>query len=44
MSDLLRVVERAQDSPLLIEEYLARESLGDGGDDPTAPAAAGGAL
>ncbi len=44
MSDLLRVVERAKDSPLLIEEYLSRESLGDGGDDPTAPAAAGGAL
>lgn len=44
MSDLLRVVERAQDSPLLIEEYLARETLGDGGEDPTAPGAAGGAL
>ena len=44
MSDLLRIVERAKDSPLLIEEYLARESLGDGGNDPTAPAAAGGAL
>jgi len=44
MSDLLRVVERAKDSPLLIEEYLAREGLGGGGDDPTAPTAAGGAL
>ena len=44
MSDLLRVVERAKDSPLLIEEYLAREALGDQGSDPTAPAAAGGAL
>ena len=44
MSDLLRVVERAKDSPLLIEEYLARESLGEDGGDPTAPAAAGGAL
>ncbi len=31
MSDLLRVVERAKDSPLLIEEYLARESIGEGG-------------
>lgn len=44
MSDLLKVVERARDNPLLAEEYLARESIGDGGDDPTAPRAAGGAL
>jgi ferritin len=44
MSDLLRVVERAADNPLLAEEYLARESLGDEGDDPTAPAVAGGSL
>jgi bacterioferritin B len=42
MSDLLRVVERAKDNPLLAEEYLAREGLGDGGDDATAPPAAGG--
>ena len=34
MSDLLRVVERAADNPLLAEEFLARESLGDGGEDP----------
>jgi bacterioferritin B len=44
MSDLLRVVERAADNPLLAEEYLARESLGDEGDDPTAPPVAGGSL
>jgi ferritin len=44
MSDLLRVVERAADNPLLAEEYLAREHLGDEGDDPTAPPVAGGAL
>ena len=45
MSDLLKVVERARENPLLAEEYLARESLGeDGGADPTAPTAAGGAL
>ena len=44
MTDLLRVVDRAQESPLQIEEYLARESLGEEGDDPTAPRAAGGAL
>jgi len=43
-SDLLKVVQRAKDNPLLAEEYLARESLGDEGDDPTAPNAAGGAL
>jgi bacterioferritin B len=44
MSDLLRVVQRAKDNPLLAEEFLAREAVGDGGDDPTAPEAAGGAL
>ena len=43
-SDLLKVVQRSRENPLLAEEYLARETLGDGGDDPTAPAAAGGAL
>ena len=42
MSDLLRVVERARDSPLLAEEWLAREQPGQEGADPTAPAAAGG--
>lgn len=44
MSDLLRVVERARENPLLAEEYLSRESLGEESDDPTAPAAAGGAI
>ena len=44
MNDLLRVVERAADSPLLAEEYLAREQLGDEGDDPTAPPVAGGSV
>ena len=43
-SDLLKVTERAKDNPLLAEEYLARETLGDEGGDPTAPGAAGGAL
>ena len=43
MSDLLTVVERAKDRPLDIEEFLAREGLGDGEeDDPSAPPAAGG--
>ncbi len=43
MSDLLKVVERARENPLLAEEYLAREAAG-AADDPTAPHAAGGAL
>ena len=44
MTDLLNVVERSKDTPLLIEEFLAREQLGDEGADPTSPPAAGGAL
>ena len=44
MIDLLTVIERSADSPLLVEEYLAREGLGEEGADPTAPPAAGGAL
>ena len=44
MSALLKVVERARENPLLAEEYLVRESVGEHGDDPTAPPAAGGAL
>ena len=43
MSDLLRVVERARENPLLAEEYLAREGGAEAA-DPTAPHAAGGAL
>ena len=44
MSDLLRIVERARDNPLLAEDYLARETPGEEATDPTAPPAAGGAL
>jgi bacterioferritin B len=44
MSDLLRVVERARENPMFAEEYLAREQVGDGGADPTAPPVAGGAV
>jgi ferritin len=44
MSDLLRVVQRAQDNPLLAEEFLAREAPGEEGEDPTAPPVAGGAV
>jgi ferritin len=43
MTDLLTVVERSSDNALLVEEYLAREGLGEQGADPTAPPAAGGA-
>jgi ferritin len=44
MSDLLKVVQRAKDNPLLAEEYLARESPAGEGADPTAPPVAGGAI
>jgi ferritin len=40
MSDLLNVVERSQDNLLLVEDYLARERPGEGG-DATAPPVAG---
>lgn len=44
MNDLLAVVERGLEAPLEIEEFLAREGLGEEEEDPTAPAAAGGSL
>ena len=45
MSDLLKLVERASESNLLlVEESLARTAVGDAGADPSAPPAAGGAL
>jgi ferritin len=44
MSELLTVAERLKDQPMDIEEYLARERAAADGADPTAPAAAGGAL
>jgi bacterioferritin B len=44
MTDLLNVVERAKDNPLLTEDFLVREQVGDQGADPTAPPAAGGML
>ena len=45
MSDLLKLVQRASESNLLLaEESLARTAVGDGGVDPSAPPAAGGAL
>ena len=42
MQDLLSVVERSKDNLLLVEEFVAREALGEEGDDPTVPPAAGG--
>ena len=45
MSDLLRIVERASTSNLLlVEEYLARHQVGDQGEAAAAPPVAGGAL
>ena len=43
MTTLLRVVERAADNALQIEEYLSRTPREEAA-DPTAPTAAGGAL
>jgi ferritin len=40
MQSVLDVAKRAGDQPLLLEDYLARESVR-GDEDPTAPAAAG---
>ena len=44
MTDLLNVCEQAKDTPLLIEDFLVREQIGDEGQDPSMPPAAGGAL
>jgi ferritin len=45
MSDLLKLVERALESNILLaEDALARTPVGDQGVDPSAPTAAGGAL
>lgn len=41
MQSLLDVARRAGDQPLLVEDFLARESLRGGATDPTAPPAAG---
>lgn len=44
MSSLLSVVERSSETPMFIEDYLAREGAGERAPDPTAPPAAGGTL
>ncbi|WP_299167351.1 ferritin [uncultured Arthrobacter sp.] len=43
MSTLLTIVERA-DNLFDVENFLAREAVGDAGSDPNMPATAGGAL
>jgi bacterioferritin B len=44
MSSLLAVVRRSADTPMFVEDYLAREHRAGEDADPTAPPAAGGAL
>jgi bacterioferritin B len=44
MTTMLNVVRRADGNLFDVENYLARESVGDTGDDPLAPRAAGGAV
>ncbi len=45
MTDLLTIVERGKDNPILVEDYLARETIGGGGVvEADMPSAAGGAL
>ena len=44
MTTLLNVAERAGDNWFDLENFVARESVGDGGNDASAPPAAGGAL
>ena len=44
MSALLHVVERSRETPMVIEDYLARESGGENPLEAGAPPAAGGAL
>ncbi|GAA4611395.1 ferritin [Saccharopolyspora hordei] len=44
MSTLLNVVDRAKGNLFHVEDFLARETVGDDGSDPTAPPVAGGAL
>ncbi|AXB45947.1 ferritin [Amycolatopsis albispora] len=44
MSTLLTIVQRANGNMFEVENWLARESVGDGGDDPLMPPVAGGAI
>ena len=42
MTSLLNVVKRAEGNLFHVEDFLAREHVGNGGDDPLAPRVAGG--
>jgi ferritin len=44
MNSLLTIAQRAGDDWFQIEDHLAREAVGDSGNDASAPTAAGGAL
>ena len=44
MATLLNVAERAGDNLFDLENFVARERIGDGGQDSMAPQAAGGML
>jgi ferritin len=44
MSSLLDVVSRSKDDVMHVEDFLARETVGDEGVEASAPSAAGGAL
>jgi ferritin len=44
MSTLLTIMDRARDDFFKVEDFLARETVGDGGTDPGAPPVAGGAI
>ncbi|WP_350276486.1 ferritin [Kribbella sp. HUAS MG21] len=44
MKTLVNVAKRASDNLFHLEDFLARETVGEVGNDPTAPAAAGGTV
>ena len=44
MKTLVNVAKRAGDNLFNLEDFMAREVVGDAGNDPTAPPAAGGAV
>ncbi|MFC5268154.1 ferritin [Kribbella qitaiheensis] len=44
MTTLVNVAKRAGDNLFHLEDFLARETVGDNGADPTAPTAAGGSV
>ena len=44
MNTLLTIIDRAGEDFFKVEDFLARETVGDAGPDPSAPTVAGGAL